>query len=197
MLGFGIAWSSGGFLLVLEFLFYCSRSKYEAYMNSGLGCCMGSEKLKLMKSFQNKDSLWKLRGNDILLPFVVAVVSLFMVCTPKMLLSSLQWSKDTSGETNYEMWCAVTCGNRRFTYYPFSRVIDHLPSFKNKNLMSQICSFVSEVDIPLWFDLPVSVICFGQLGWSLFGELFYSLQNLMMCITINRFFYVMSAPASR
>ncbi|RHN40792.1 hypothetical protein MtrunA17_Chr8g0358711 [Medicago truncatula] len=36
MLGFGIAWSSGGFLLVLEFLFYCSRSKYEAYMNSGL-----------------------------------------------------------------------------------------------------------------------------------------------------------------
>lgn len=35
-------------------------------------------------------------GNDILLPFVVSV-SLFMVCTPKMLLSSLQWSKDTSG----------------------------------------------------------------------------------------------------
>jgi hypothetical protein len=36
-------------------------------------------------------------GNDILLPFVVSVVGLFMVCTPKMLLSSLQWSKDTSG----------------------------------------------------------------------------------------------------
>jgi len=35
--------------------------------------------------------------NDILLPFDVSVVSLFMVFSPKMLLYSLQWAKDTSG----------------------------------------------------------------------------------------------------
>ena len=79
-----------------------------------------------------------------------------------------------TGETDYEMWCAVTCGNRRLTYYPFSCVIRTVIFYISVCICYGVRDNFPLICLMLVLDIYVSAI------WSVNTEAYKILEYMIL-----------------